>query len=211
MNTQPRFSRLLVTGARGFLGRHVTPALRAAYPAAEIAAVGRADCDLLDPAAIDRLLRDHRPDAVVHLAGKVAGIIANQKYPADFFYENLLINTQVFHACHRAGVSKFLTFIGGCSYPGSASSPIGENQMWNGFPQCESAPYSVAKKLMLVQSESYRRQHGFNSVVLIPGNVYGEYDNFGVEYAHVIPALIRRFVEARQRGCRAGYQPLATR
>ena len=195
------FQRVLVTGASVFLCRHVVPALRDAL-ASEILAVGRRDYDLLDRAQVDRMLRDTRPDAVVHLAAKVGGIIANKQYPADFYYENILMGTQVFHACFKAGVRKLLTFMGGCSYPARAVSPIGEDQMWDGYPQPESAPYSIAKKMALVQSDSYRRQYGFNSVVLIPGNVYGEYDNFNREYAHVIPATIRRFVEARDTGAR---------
>ncbi len=109
-----------------------------------------------------------------------------------------MINTQVMHACYKAVVKKLVTFMGGCSYPATAPSPIPESDMWNGYPQPESAPYSIAKKMLLVQSESYRRQHGFNSVVLIPGNVYGEHDIFNLERAHVIPALIRRFIEAKE-------------
>ena len=193
------FKRILVTGATGFLGRHVVPALHEAT-GAQVIGVNRLDYDLLKPGAAEAMLRDIRPDAVVHLAAKVGGIVANRNYPADFFYENIVINTHTFHACYEFGVKKFLTFIGGCSYPAKAPSPIREEYMWDGYPQPESAPYSVAKKMMLVQSESYRRQYGFNSVVLIPGNVYGEYDNFNLEYAHVIPALIRRFIEARDQG-----------
>ena len=195
---QGNFQRILVTGAGGFLGRHVTDALRQKLKT-EIVPIHFKDYNLLDPAQVDRMLKDRKPDVVIHLAGKIGGIIANKKYPADFYYENILMNTQVFHACFKAGIRKFVTFIGGCSYPAHAASPIGEDQMWNGYPQMESAPYSTAKKMMLVQSESYRRQYGFNSVVLIPGNVFGEYDNFNEEYSHVIPALIRRFVEARER------------
>ncbi len=199
---QPKpFQKVLVTGATGFLGRHITPALRAAVKG-EVVGVGHADYDLLKPGAAARMLKDIRPDAVIHLAAKVGGIIANKKYPADFFYENILINTQTVHACYEAGVKKLVTCIGGCSYPAKAASPIGEDQMWAGYPQPESAPYSVAKKLVLVQSESYRRQYGFNSIVLIPGNVYGEYDNFNEEYSHVVPALIRRFVEAKESGAK---------
>jgi GDP-L-fucose synthase len=108
-----------------------------------------------------------------------------------------MITTQVFDECCKTGVKKLLTFMGGCAYPAKAPSPIPEDMMWDGFPQEEGAPYSVAKKIVLVQSETYRRQHGFNSVVVIPGNVYGEYDNFHEEESHVIPALIRRFIEAK--------------
>ncbi len=184
------YGKIIVTGATGFLGRHVVKAL--AEAGENVIGLGRADYDLLVPGAAEKMLADHQPDAVLHLAAKVGGIIANKDYPGDFYYENIMINTQVFEACFRHGVKRFLTFIGGCSYPGTAPSPIPEEEMWNGFPQGESAPYSVAKKMMLVQSFAYRKQHGFDSVVLIPGNVYGEFDNFNWEYAHVIPAMIRR-------------------
>lgn len=193
--------RILVTGAAGFLGHHIVPALRRHLPD-EIVPVGRKDYDLLDPDQVRRMLREIRPDRVVHLAAKSGGIIDNRNRPADYFYENLVINTHVFHECFRAGVSRLLTLMGGCSYPSAAVSPIDEGQMWNGFPQVESAGYSVAKKMLLVQSWAYRRQHGFRSVVLIPGNVYGEWDNFRFEEAHVIPALLRRVLEARERGAR---------
>jgi GDP-L-fucose synthase len=154
---------------------------------------------LRNGAATEVLLKNTKPELVVHLAAKVGGIIANAKYPADFFTENMLININVFEACRKtSGVKKLVTFMGGCSYPAKARSPISEDQMWEGFPQIESAPYSTAKKMLLVQSFAYRKQYGLNSIVLIPGNVYGEYDNFNYEYAHVIPAMIRRFVEAKE-------------
>ncbi len=187
----------MVTGGTGFLGQHVVSALRADDDTT-VVAVGRSDYDLLEDAAVDQLLADHSPDAVVHLAAKVGGIIANRDYPADFYYENIMINTRMLHACHVRKVPKFLTFMGGCSYPSTAKSPISEDQMWNGYPQEESAAYSTAKKMMLVQSAAYRKQYDYNSVVLIPGNVYGEHDNFNTEYSHVIPAMIRRYIEARE-------------
>jgi len=186
-----------VTGATGFLGHHIVPALRAAGYA-NVVGVGRRDYDLLQPGRAEALLRDTQPDAVVHLAARVGGILANKKYPAEFFYENIAINTALFHAAWRAGVRKLVTLMGGCSYPAKAVSPIGESQMWDGYPQAESAAYSVAKKMLLVQSAAYRQQYGFNSVVLVPGNVYGEWDNFNLEASHVVPALIRKYVEAAE-------------
>ena len=191
------YRRILVTGAKGFLGSHIVPALQQSSDS-DIIEVTRADYDLLDTQQVGRMLKEATPDAVIHLAAKVGGIIANAKYPANFFYENTAINTAVFHACYQAGVKKLLTFIGGCSYPARAASPIVEKAMWDGYPQPESAAYSVAKKIMLVQSEAYRQQHGFNSVGLIPGNVDGEHYIFNLEQAHVIPSLIRKFIEAKE-------------
>lgn len=196
MNSQ--FKRILVTGATGFLGHHIVPALRAAFKA-EIIGVGRKDYDLLQPGQAEAMLAAVKPDAVVHLAAMVGGIIANKKYPADFFYQNVTISTALFHAAYQAGVKKLIALMGGCSYPAKALSPIGENQMWDGYPQAESAAYSMAKKIILIQSAAYREQYGFNSLVLIPGNVYGEWDNFNLENSHVIPALIRKYVEAAER------------
>lgn len=193
------FRRILVTGATGFLGHHIVPALKRGA-SAEIVPVGRKDYDLLEHERVRAMFAEVKPDAVVHLAAKSGGIITNKKRPGDFFYENILMNTLVVDEARRAGVKKLLTLMGGCSYPSKSASPIGEDQMWNGFPQIESAGYSVAKKMLLVQSWAYRQQHAFNSVVLIPGNVYGEWDNFNLEESHVIPALIRKFVEAKERG-----------
>jgi GDP-L-fucose synthase len=192
------YKRILVTGATGFLGRHIVPALRSELKA-EIIGVGRKDFDLLKQGQAEAMLEKFKPDAVIHLAARVGGIIANKKYPADFFYDNVILNTLTLEASYKAGVKKFLTLMGGCAYPAKSPSPIPEEHMWEGYPQVEAAPYSIAKKIVLVQADSYRRQHGFNAVVVIPGNVYGEFDNFNEEYAHVIPALIRRFIEAKEK------------
>ena len=182
------------------MGHHLVPRLREEFPGSEITVVGRRDADLLEPGAAEKLMKAVKPDCVVHMAAKSGGILTNRKRPADFFYENLAMNLHTLHEAWRAGVKKLVTFMGGCSYPHDAKSPIGEDQMWNGYPQMESAGYSVAKKMLLTQSWAYRVQHGFNSVVLIPGNVYGEWDNFNLEEAHVIPALIRKYIEAGERG-----------
>jgi len=189
--------KILVTGASGFLGRHIVPVLEKRYSDTEIIALSSKDYDLTEQAQVRKMFQDHHPDRVVALAGYVGGIGANVAYPAEFFYLNLMIQTMTIHEAWKDGVEKLLTVMGGCSYPATATSPINEEQMWAGLPAFESTPYSVAKKMAIVQSEAYRRQYGFNSIVLIPGNVYGEYDNYEEENSHVVPAMVRRFYEAK--------------
>ncbi len=190
--------RVLVTGATGFLGRNALPVLRERYP--QVVGVHRADYDLTDPRAAERMFADHRPDVVVHLAGLVGGLGANRDRPADFCHENLLINAHAIHAAHVAGVQRFVAFVGGCSYPKDAPHPIPEHALWAGYPQPDNAPYSAAKRMVPLQLDAYRRQYGLSSAVAIPGNVYGPWDNFREAESHVVPALVRRFHEAAARG-----------
>ncbi len=197
MNQKPS---ILVTGASGFLGQHIVPVLERRYPDMGMIALSSKDYDLTEQAQVRKMFGDYSPDRVIALAGYVGGIGANVAYPADFFYRNLMIQTMTIHEAWKAGVGKLLTVMGGCSYPATAASPINEEQMWEGLPAFESTPYSVAKKMAIIQSEAYRRQYGFNSIVLIPGNVYGEYDNYQEENSHVVPAMIRRFYEAALEG-----------
>ena len=191
------FQRILVTGATGFVGHHIVPVLKNNLDA-EIIAVGKRDFDLLEPGMAKKMLGKLKPDCIVHLAAKSGGILDNKQKPADYYFENIVINTHLFHAACFGGVKKFMGLMGGCSYPAAARSPIGEDQMWDGFPQIESAGYSMAKKMLLVQSWAYRQQHGFNSITLVPGNIYGEWDYFNLTTAHVIPALIRKCIEAKE-------------
>ena len=193
-------SRVLLTGASGFLGRHTLPILQAAYGADDVVGVSSRDYDLMDRRAVDAMFDDHHPEIVVHFAAYSGGIGANRAYPADFYYRNTILTAHVFDAAARKGVGKLLYAMGGCSYPSKAASPIDESQLWTGYPQDESAGYSTAKMMGVVAARSYRSQHGLNASVIIPGNMYGEYDNFGVLDSHVVPAMIRRYHEARLRG-----------
>jgi GDP-L-fucose synthase len=190
--------RLLLTGATGFLGRNVRPVLEThGY---EVHAVSRRDADLLDAGAAARLVETARPRVVVHLAGLVGGIGANLARPADFCHQNLLLNAHLIDAAARAGVEKVVALVGGCSYPAAAPHPIPESALWSGYPQAENAPYSAAKRMVAVLLEAYEKQYGLGWAVAIPGNVYGPFDNFAREESHVVPAMIRRFHEAKEAG-----------
>jgi GDP-L-fucose synthase len=187
--------KVLITGASGFVGANICDEFTKLK--INFIPVNSKDYDLMDRVQVDKMFIDLKPDYVVHCAALSGGILANKSYPADYCFQNLTINTNVFDSAYKNGVSRFLTFIGGCSYPAKAPNPILEDSMWDGYPQKESAPYSVAKKMMLVLSESYRIQYGFDSLVCIPGNLYGPYDNYNLQASHVIPALIRKFWEAK--------------
>ncbi len=186
--------KIVVTGATGFLGRHVMPVLEAHYD--QVRGLSSRDYDLMDPNQVHQMFEDHRPDVLIHLAAYSGGIGVNRKFPADFFHRNIILTALAFEAAGNFGLRKLIYPMGGCSYPATARSPIDEAQMWEGYSQDESAGYSMAKKMGIVASRSYRSQHGLNSVVVIPGNMYGEYDNFRAEESHVVPAMVRRYFEA---------------
>jgi len=187
--------KVLVSGATGFVGSNLVPLLQ--QTGCELVTPSHDDYDLLEQAQVQRMLENHRPDIVIHLAGLVGGIGANKARPADFCYQNLIMGTMMLHESWRIGAHKYITLIGGCSYPAHAPSPIKETELFNGMPQAESAPYSLAKAMSVIQAQAYRRQHGFNAIVLVPGNIYGPHDNFDLDNSHVIPALIRKFIEAK--------------
>lgn len=194
------YEKILVTGSSGFLGRHLIPELAKAYPQREIVAVSSRDADLTRLDETLGLLERVKPDLVIHLAAYSGGIGANRSWPADFYFRNSMFVSNMWEAAARCKVKKIIYTMGGCSYPAQAPSPIGEDQMWQGYPQPDSAGYSMAKKMGIVAGEMYRIQYGLKSVILVPGNLYGEYDNFRNGESHVIPALIRRFFEAAREG-----------
>lgn len=192
-------TRVMVTGGGGFLGRHVVARLRDAG-ATDIFVPRSADYDLRDRDGIDRALADSRPDVVIHLAAVVGGIGANRENPGTFFYENAIMGLQLIEQARLAGIAKFVTVGTVCSYPKFTPVPFHEDALWDGYPEETNAPYGLAKKMLLVQSQAYRQQYGFNAVYLIPVNLYGPWDNFDPASSHVIPALIRKCIDARERG-----------
>jgi GDP-L-fucose synthase len=189
----------MVTGGGGFFGSFVVDRLRA-EGAKEIFVPRRREYDLVDPAAVARAYRDGQPDMVIHMAAVVGGIGANQKRPGEFFYDNLMMGAQLMEQARRHGVEKFVAIGTVCSYPKFTPVPFREADLWIGYPEETNAPYGIAKKMLMVQAEAYRQQYGFNSINLLPVNLYGPRDNFDPESSHVIPALIRKCVEAKRAG-----------
>jgi GDP-L-fucose synthase len=188
----------MVTGGGGFLGRRVVA--RLATESADVFVPRSADYDLRDRAAIERALRDGRPEIVIHLAAVVGGIGANRENPGRFFYENAVMGIQLIEASRLAGVAKFVTIGTVCSYPKFTPVPFHEDDIWGGYPEETNAPYGLAKKMLLVQGQAYRDQYGFDVIHLIPVNLYGPGDNFDPASSHVIPALIKKFIDAQAAG-----------
>ena len=192
--------RVIVTGGAGFLGSYVVERLRKREWCGKIIVPRSHEYDLREKEAIIHLYKETRPDIVIHLAAVVGGIGANRDHPASFFYDNLMMGVQLMHYAHIYGVSKFVGLGTICAYPKLTPVPFREKDLWDGYPEETNAPYGLAKKMLLVQGQAYRQQYGFNAIHLMPVNLYGPRDNFNPVSSHVIPALIRKFVEAQERG-----------
>jgi len=194
--------RVLVTGAHGFVGHNLMNLLREMQNETEfeILAPSRKELDLTKEEQVAAYFKTNKPHVVLHLAGKVGGILANKTHPGDFFYQNIMMGTLVMHYSHLYGAEKVVALAAGCGYPKMLPVPYTEEDFWRDLPDENSIGYSMAKKNLIIQSWTYREQYGFNSVVLLPANLYGPYDNFDLETSHVVPALIRKFIEAKERG-----------
>jgi GDP-L-fucose synthase len=191
--------RICVTGGAGFLGSFVQEGL-ARRGATDVYIPLIEEYDLVNSQDIQRMLDVSHPDIIIHLAALAGGIGANRARPADFFYINLMMGVQLMHEAWKRGVSKFVAIGTVCAYPKFTPVPFQEGNLWEGYPEETNAPYGLAKKMLLVQAQAYRQQYGFNAIYLLPVNLYGPRDNFNLETSHVIPALIRKCLEAQQHG-----------
>ena len=200
--SDPKFwqnKRICVTGGAGFLGSFVLEALKQ-RGATEIFVPHIEEYDLVNPQDIQRVLDLSQPDIIIHLAALAGGIGANRARPADFFYINLMMGVQLMHEAWLRNVSKFVAIGTVCAYPKFTPVPFKEENLWEGYPEETNAPYGLAKKMLLVQAQTYREQYGFNAIYLLPVNLYGPRDNFNLQTSHVIPALVRKCIEAEERG-----------
>jgi GDP-L-fucose synthase len=190
---------VLLTGGHGFLGTAIRAELQR-RGAANVISPDRRELDLLDQRQVDGFVSAARPGVIIHAAAAVGGIGANREHPGRFFYENAAMGIQLIEAARRAGVGKFVCIGTVCAYPKFTPVPFQEADLWNGYPEETNAPYGLAKKMLLVQLQAYRTEYGMNGVFLIPANLYGPGDDFDPRTSHVIPAMIRKFVEAKERG-----------
>ncbi len=191
--------RICITGGAGFLGTQLIDYLHK-QGAEQIFIPKIEDYDLVQKDSILQMLSDANPEVIIHLAAHVGGIGANREHPAEFFYDNLMMGVQLLHEAYVSGVEKFVAIGTVCAYPKFTPVPFSEDNLWKGYPEETNAPYGLAKKMLLVQSQAYRDQYGYNSIFLLPVNLYGPGDNFNPRSSHVIPALIRKCVEAKEQG-----------
>ncbi len=191
--------RVVVTGGGGFLGSFVCDSLRK-RGVAHVVAPRSEEYNLVELNGVNRLLDDANPNLIIHLAARVGGIGANREHPAEFFYDNLMMGVQLMHYAWKAGVEKFVAVGTVCAYPKMTPVPFKEDDLWNGYPEETNAPYGLAKKMLLVQAQAYRQQYGYDAIYLLPVNLYGPRDNFDPSSSHVIPALIKKCVEAKESG-----------
>src|SRR5437870_2087479 len=199
MDSMHSHTRIVVTGGTGFLGRHVMAAFQTGgYD--NVRTFPSSDYDLTHERDVERMFADLKPEAIVHLAAVVGGIGANRRHPGSFFFKNLMMGTLLLEHARRAGVKRFVSVGTICSYPKFTPVPFREEELWNGYPEETNAPYGLAKKMLIVQSQAYRQEFGFDAVNVLLVNLYGPGDNFDPETSHVIPALIRKCAEAVETG-----------